>query len=310
MHANALWVMGGTALLGLAGGVLGAFALLRRRALLGDVLAHAALPGIALAYMATGTKAAGPLLIGATASGVLGVLAMRAITRWSRLKEDAAMSLVLTVFFGLGIMLLGWVQRMPGGNQSGLDKFLFGQAASIVPRDLQVIAVAAALLCLAILVLYKEFKLLAFDPDFGAVLGFPVVALDLLLSLCIALAVVIGLEAVGVVLMAALLTTPAVAARYWTHRLSVMVPLAGLFGAASGVVGTLASQIGPRMPTGPLIVLAASLLFFLSLLAAPHRGLLARLIRLRRAQAQASPRRPDGTPLGQAAAGPRPGDGA
>src|SRR5690606_2826002 len=140
----------------------------RRRALMGDVLAHAALPGIVLAYMVTSAKAAGPLLVGAAATGVLGGLAMLAITRHSRLKEDSAMSLVLTVFFGLGIMLLGVVQRMPGGNQSGLDKYLFGQAAAIVPSDVRLITLIAALLCLMSLLFYKEFKLLAFDPGFDA----------------------------------------------------------------------------------------------------------------------------------------------
>ena len=289
MFANALWVMSGTALLGLAAGVLGTFSLLRRRALMGDVLAHATLPGVVLAYMATGTKAAGPLLAGAAATGVLGVLAVLAITRYSRVKEDAAMSIVLTVFFGIGILLLGVAQRMPGGNQSGLDRFLFGQAAAIVPRDVRLIMAVAAALCLLVLLFYKEFKLLAFDRDFGAGLGFPMTALDLLLSLGVVTAVVIGLEAVGVVLMAALLTTPAMAARYWTNRLSAMVPLAGLFGAASGVAGTLASQVGPRMPTGPLIVLAGSVFFLVSLLAGPERGLLVRLFRFMHARARTRP---------------------
>lgn len=286
MDANAQWVTAGTALLGTAAGVLGALALLRRRALMGDVLAHAALPGIAAAFLLTGSKAPGPLLTGAAVAGVVGTGAMAAITRYSRLKEDAAMSLVLTVFFGMGIMLLGVVQRMPGGNQSGLDTFLFGQAAAIVPRDLQAITLMAGALCLMVLALYKEFKLLAFDREFGAGLGLPMGRLDLLLNLGLVLAVVTGLESVGVVLMAALLTTPALAARCWTDRLSTMLPLAGLFGALSGVAGTLLSQVGPRMPTGPLIVLAATFLFAVSLLAAPRRGLVARLIRMARTQAR------------------------
>jgi len=286
VDANTQWVMSGTALLGMAAGVVGVLALLRRRALMGDVLAHAALPGIAAAFLLTGSKTPGPLLTGAAVAGVLGTGAMAAITRYSRLKQDAAMSLVLTVFFGLGIMLLNVVQRMPGGNQSGLDKFLFGQAAAIVPRDVRVIMVLAGALCLLVLVFYKEFKLLAFDQEFGAGLGLPMGRLDLLLNLGLVLAVVTGLESVGVVLMAALLTTPALAARYWTDRLSRMLPLAGLFGALSGVAGTLLSQVGPRMPTGPLIVLAATLLFVVSLLAAPHRGLAARLVRMARTRAQ------------------------
>lgn len=277
--ANTRWVMTGTSLLGLAAGVLGAFALLRRRSLMGDTLAHAALPGIALAFLLTGTKSIGPMLVGAAVAGVLGTLAVTAITRYSKIKEDSAMALVLTLFFGIGIMLLTVIQRLPGGNQSGLDKFLFGQAASLVESDLLVIGSIALLLCLTVLLFFKEFKLLAFDQGFGAGLGLPMGWIDLLLSLMIVLAVVIGLQAVGVVLMASLLITPAIAARYWTDRLSVMVPLSGLFGALSGVLGTLASQAGPRMPTGPLIVLAATAIFAVSLLFAPRRGLLARLIR-------------------------------
>lgn len=282
LDANAQWVMTGSALLGIASGVLGAFALLRRRSLMGDTLAHAALPGIAIAFLITGTKSIGPLLVGAAVAGILGTLSLSAITRHSKLKEDTAMAIVLSLFFGLGILLLNMIQRRPGGNQSGLDKFLFGQAASLVGRDVEVMLIIACALCLTVLLFFKEFKLLAFDQGFGAGLGLPVGWLDLLLNLLIVLAVVIGLQSVGVVLMAAMLVTPPIAARYWTDRLSVMVLLSGLFGALSGVLGTMASQVGPRMPTGPLIVLAATLIFIVSLSFAPRRGLLARLIRLAR----------------------------
>jgi manganese/zinc/iron transport system permease protein len=186
---------------------------------------------------------------------------------------------VLTIFFGIGMMLLSVIQRSPNGNQSGLDQFLFGQAASMVGSDVRVMAVIAAVLCGSVLLLFKEFKLLAFDPGFGAGLGLPMGVLDLILNLLIVLAVVIGLQAVGVILMAALLITPAIAARYWTDRLHWMVLLAGVFGAVSGGLGTLLSQAGPRMPTGPLIVLSATAIFLLSLGMAPRRGLLARLVK-------------------------------
>ncbi|HYF95530.1 MAG TPA: metal ABC transporter permease [Symbiobacteriaceae bacterium] len=284
--ANTRWVLGGACLLGLSSGVLGSFALLRRRSLVGDALAHAALPGVCLAYLLTGTKNLGLFLVGAAIAGLLATMAMSAITRYSKIKEDAALGIVLTVFFGLGIMLLTVIQKLPGGNQSGLDKFLFGQAASLVGSDVRLMAAIAAGLCLAVLLLFKEFKLLAFDPGFGAGLGLPMGLLDLVLNLLILLAVVIGLQSVGVVLMAAMLITPAVAARYWTDRLGVMTALAGVFGAAAGALGTLLSQLGPRMPTGPLIVLAATLVFLVSLLCAPRRGLLARLIRFVRLKRQ------------------------
>jgi len=284
--ANTRWVLTGSLLLGLSSGVLGAFALLKRRSLMADTLSHAALPGIAGAFLITGTKSVGPLFAGAAAAGVLGNLLITWITRYSKVKQDAAMAAVLTLFFGLGIMLINLIQRTPGGNQSGLDRFLFGQAASLVGRDVQVMAAAAGFLCLITFLLFKELKLLAFDPTFAAQLGLPVALLDHLLNLMITLAVITGLESVGVVLMSSLLITPAAAARFWTDRLHIMVLLSGLFGAASGTVGTLLSQAGPRMPTGPLIVLAATGLFLASLLLAPRRGILARAIRLIRSQQQ------------------------
>ncbi|HYF80401.1 MAG TPA: metal ABC transporter permease [Symbiobacteriaceae bacterium] len=284
--ANTRWVLTGASLLGLSSGVLGSFALLRRRSLMGDALAHAALPGVCIAYLLTGTKHLGLFLVGAALAGLLGTMAISAITRYSKIKEDSALGLVLTVFFGIGIMLLTVIQRQPGGNQSGLDKFLFGQAAALVGSDVQMMTAIAAGLCLAVFLLFKEFKLLAFDPGFGAGLGLPMGVLDLLLNLAILLAVVIGLQSVGVVLMAAMLITPAIAARYWTDRLGMMTVLAGLFGAASGALGTLLSQLGPRMPTGPLIVLAATLVFLVSLFFAPRRGLVARLIRFLRLKQQ------------------------
>ncbi len=284
--ANLRWVMLGTMLLGLSAGVLGAFALLRRRSLMGDALAHAALPGVAIAYLLTGSKHIGLFLVGAAVAGVLGTMAITGITRYSKIKEDAAMGMVLTVFFGVGIMLLTVIQKSPRGNQSGLDKFLFGQAAAMVGLDVQVMAAIAALLCLTVIIFFKEFKLLAFDSGFGSGLGLPMGPLDLLLNLMIVLAVVIGLQAVGVVLMAALLITPGVSARYWTDRLSSMVALSGLFGALSGALGTLLSQSARKMPTGPLIVLAATAVFLVSLLFAPRRGLIAKGLKLMRVRRQ------------------------
>lgn len=276
---NGRWVLGGTLLLGLAAGVLGGFALLRRRALMGDTLAHAALPGIAIAFLLTGTKAIGPLLVGALIAGLVGTWTISLILRGSKLKEDTAMGIVLSVFFGVGILLLTYIQRLPSGNQSGLDKFLFGQAASLVGADVRLMAIAAAALCLIVLLLWKELKLLAFDPSFGRGIGLPMGWLDALMNGLVAAVVVVGLQAVGVVLMAALLITPPIAARYWTDRLGVMVGLSGLFGALSGLGGTLFSLAGARMPTGPLVVLTATGLFLLSLLFAPRRGLVAKLLR-------------------------------
>ncbi|MCC2667769.1 MAG: manganese transporter permease [Armatimonadetes bacterium] len=278
--SNAQWVLGGCVLLGISSGVLGSLALLRRRSLMGDALAHAALPGVCLAFLITGTRSLGFFLLGALIAGLIGAFCIHAITRYSRIKEDTALGLVLSVFFGFGIVLLTLIQRMGTASQAGLDKFIFGQAASMVGSDVQIMAACAAVVCLAAIVLFKEFKLLCFDPGFARGIGFPTAVLDGLLMLLIVLAVVIGLQAVGVVLMAALLITPAASARLWTDRLSVMVWLSGGFGAISGALGTAASTAAERMPTGPLIVLAATAIFIVSLVFSPRQGILAKALRL------------------------------
>lgn len=279
LDPNFLWVLTGSVLLGTSSGAIGTFAVLRKRSLLGDVLAHAALPGVCLAFILTGTKETLPLLAGAAFTGYLGIKCIDGITLWSRIKEDTALGIVLTVFFGIGVMMLTAIQHSGAGNQTGLDAFLFGQAAALVGRDVVVIAACAALLLIAVGVLFKEFKLLCFDRGFGEGLGLPMRRIDNLLMVLIVTAVIIGLQAVGVVLMAAMLITPAVAARYWTERLDVMLLLSALFGGLSGMAGAVISALGPRLPTGPLIVLAATAAFLVSLVAAPRRGLFAKGLR-------------------------------
>jgi manganese/zinc/iron transport system permease protein len=280
LHPNSLWVLGSSTLLGISSGVLGSFALLRRRSLLGDALAHAALPGIGIAFLIFGSKDIVILLAGAIVAGLAGAFAIQLITRYSRIKEDAALGLVLSVFFAIGIVLLTRIQHSGAGNQSGLDKFLFGQAASMVGSDVLVMAVSAAVICLAAILFFKEFKLLCFDASYARGLGFSPQILDGILMTLIVLLVVIGMQAVGVVLMAAMLITPAAAARLWTERLDVMIWLAGIIGAASGIAGTWLSTFGLRMPTGPLIVIAASAMFAFSLVLAPRKGIIASVVRL------------------------------
>lgn len=275
---NTQWILLGCMLLGLSSGVIGCFAYLRKQSLMGDALAHAALPGICIAFMVTGSKAIFGFLIGAAAAGIAATLAIGAMTRYSRIKQDSAIAAVLSVFFGFGIMLLTEIQHSGSGNQSGLDKFLFGQAATMVLSDVYTIAIISVLLIGVCMLLFKEFKLVSFDPGFAKGLGFPVPLLEQGIMLLIVVAVVVGIQAVGVVLMAALLITPAVSARYWTENLGVMVVLAGLFGALSGLAGTMISTQGYNLPTGPLCVLFATALFVVSVIFAPRRGLLAKLL--------------------------------
>lgn len=283
---NTRWILLGCLLLGFSSGIIGSFTFLRRQSLMGDTLAHAALPGICIAFMLTETKSVGLFLFGALAAGIIATFGISWITRYSRIKQDAAMGIVLTVFFGIGVVMLTRIQHGASGSQSGLDKYLFGQAASMVMTDVYVMGGVCLVLLIACLVWFKEFKLVSFDPGFARGMGLPVAMLEQLILLLTVIAVVAGIQAVGVVLVAALLVTPAAAARCWTDSLALMVLLAGIFGALSGATGTIFSTLVPNLPTGPVTVLAATVLFAGSALLAPRRGLLAR--RLRSMQAKSA----------------------
>ncbi|MBR9988121.1 MAG: metal ABC transporter permease [Gemmatimonadetes bacterium] len=264
----------GAGTLGIVAGALGTYAVLRRQSLLGDAISHAALPGIVLAFILTGMKSTLVLVLGAALAGWLGTLVVMMIVRHSRLPEDSALGIVLSVFFGAGLVLLTYVQKLPDASQAGLDSFLFGQAATMLERDVVVIAVLGAIALLAVVVFWKEFKILSFDPEFGASLGMPMRSIDILLTTFLVIAIVIGLQTVGVVLMSAMVIAPAAAARQWTNSLSVMVLLSALFGAMAGVTGALISSTAQHVPTGPTIVLCATVLVLISMAFAPERGLI------------------------------------
>lgn len=284
-------VLLGAALLGLSSGTLGSFALLRQQSLLGDTLAHAALPGVCLGFLLSGTRAPLPIFLGALASGALAAAFTLLLTRSSRLKTDAALGVSLSLFFALGLVLLTLIQRLAGAGQAGLESFLFGQAAAVVPSDVALIGGASLVMLVCVAAFWKEFKLLSFDPEFAASAGFSRVGLELLLNALLAFAVTLGLQLVGVVLMAALITAPAAAARQLSRSLGQMVGLAALFGAIAGVTGAVVSSSGRALATGPLIVIAASLITLLALLFAPERGLVAGAVRARRARRRLNARR-------------------
>jgi manganese/zinc/iron transport system permease protein len=272
----------GSIVLGVVGGALGSFAILRRQGLLGDALAHATLPGVCVAFMLSGTKAPAVLLLGAALSAWLGALLILAIVRETRIKQDAALGIVLSVFFGAGVVLLTYIAGSGNSGQSGLDRFIFGQAATIIWDDVVTMGMLASMALLVMVLLFKELKLLSFDPAFAASLGFPVGRLNVLLTSLIVVAIIVGIQAVGVVLMAAMLITPAAAARQWTDSLSTMIVTSGFFGALSGVSGALISASGSNLPTGPLIVLVATGILLVSLLLGRRRGFLWSWLRNRR----------------------------
>ena len=283
--ANTRVVLLGTALLGMCSGVIGSFAVLRGRALVGDALAHAALPGICVAWFVVRDRSLPVFLLGALVFGILGIVCISFVRAQTRIKEDAAIGVVLAGFFGLGIALSRIIQNEPGGNRAGLDSYIFGRTAAMVRQDVWLIAAVAAVVLTVVALLYKEFRALCFDRQFAAAQGWPVLRLDILLMALLCLCTVIGLPAVGVVLMAALLIIPAAAARFWTERLGAMLLIAGLVGLLSCVAGASASALAAKLPAGPLIVLAAGACFGISMLLAPRRGVLAGVLRRRRIRA-------------------------
>ncbi len=281
---NVRYVVLGMVLLGASSGVVGCFTFLRKRALLGDAVAHSVLPGVCLAFMLSGTKHPIVLLTGAVLTGWLSLLVIDWITKYSRIKTDAAIGLTLSVFFGVGILLLTIIQQSGNAAQSGLDKFLFGKAAAMIGADLWVFGGLSVVLIGVVVLFFKEFTLVAFDLHFAESIGLPVRFVEIALASITVLAVAVGIQAVGVVLMAAMLITPAAAARYWTNKLPIMVFLAAVLGAVSGIFGAFISYQGTAMPTGPWIVVVLSVMALLSMLVAPKRGVLARQWELRKNQ--------------------------
>lgn len=275
---NTQTVLIGVTLLGIACGVIGSFAVLRRRALVGDAIAHAALPGVCVAYFVVGERSLPAFLLGALCFGLLGVLCLGLIKRFTRVKDDAATAIVLSSFFGLGLVLTRIVQNQPSGNRAGLDTFLFGKAAGMVNADVILVGGVSAVAVLVVVVLFKEFLLVSFDGSFaqaGGLRGGTIAqaCLDFLMMTLLCLVTAAGLPAVGVVLVVALLTIPAAAARFWTDRLSVMIALSAVFGAVAGGVGVAFSASATRLSTGPLITLAAVAVFIVSLLFGSRRGI-------------------------------------
>jgi manganese/zinc/iron transport system permease protein len=281
---NTRLVVVGTAMLGAAAGMAGTFLMLRKRALLGDAVAHATLPGVVLTFILLALTGGNPrslpwLMGGAAVFGTLGMLTVVLIRRWSKLKDDSALGIVLSVYFGFGVCLLGVASRLEGVNAAGLSSFIYGKTASMLFVDALLIGGVAAANAAVIGIFFKELKLLCFDKGFAASQGLPVFALDVLLMGLIVAATVIGLQSVGLILVVALLVIPPAAARCWSHRLHIVLWLSALFGALSGLVGSALSALASNMPAGAIIVLVAAGFFLVSLLFGTERGIIWRLLR-------------------------------
>lgn len=269
-------------ILGIASGAIGTISYWKKQNLMSDALAHAALPGVVISFLLLGEKKLIVLIVGATLSALLGAMFIQAITKYSRISEDSAMGMILSVFYGLGIMLITIANRLETGNQSGLDTFIYGQAAAMVRFDVYTMLTLAAVVILLIIVLFKEWKIYLFDNQFAKGIGLSIKGMDILYIILLVTTIVIGIQAVGVILIAALLIIPAVSARYFTKSFKSMLILAAIFGGLSGALGTVISALGSGLPTGPLIVIVAAIFFIISLFFGKEKGIIIRYYQLRK----------------------------
>lgn len=288
-HHNTRLVVLGVAFLGATAGLVGSFLLLRKQSLLGDALSHATLPGIGIAFAIMSTlgfsgKSLPGLLLGATITGLLGVLLVLAIRRTTRLKDDAAMGIILSVFFGLGVAILKMVERIPGQSAAGLDGFIYGKTASMVWSDFFLIAGILIVTTIVTISILKELTLLCFDSNFASAQGSPTLWLDIILMTLVTAVTVVGLQAVGLILIIAFLITPPTAARFWTNRLGWMLFLSATIGAISGWLGVSISALYSNLPAGAIIVITAAVLFLFSMVFGTARGVLPRYLRHLRLQ--------------------------
>ena len=267
-------VLLGTALLGLASGIAGTFAVLRKESLIGDGLSHAALPGVVIAFLLTGIKDIEVLIIGAALSSIAAAWLITITVENSKIKFDGALATILSAFFGLGMVLLTYLQSLNNAGQAGLSKFIFGQAATILARDVYITSAAALIIIVLTALFWKELKLISFDVEYAKTLQIPVTFTLILYRSLLIMTIIIGIQSVGAILISSLLIAPAVGARQWTNKLGTMCILAGCFGMVSAISGTIWSTTVQKLPTGPAIIVILSVIVLLSLIFAPNRGIL------------------------------------
>ena len=267
-------VLLGTALLGLASGIAGTFAVLRKESLIGDGLSHAALPGVVIAFLLTGIKDIEVLIAGAALSSITAAWLITITVENSKIKFDGALATILSAFFGLGMVLLTYVQSLNNAGQAGLSKFIFGQAATILARDVYITSAAALIIIVLTALFWKELKLISFDVEYAKTLQIPVTFTLILYRSLLIMTIIIGIQSVGAILISSLLIAPAVGARQWTNKLGTMCILAGFFGMVSAIGGTIWSTNVQKLPTGPAIIVILSVIILLSLIFAPNRGIL------------------------------------
>lgn len=252
-------------LVGIICAIIGSYLMVQRLALLGDAISHSVLPGLAIAFII-----GADIFIGAFIAGVLSTVAIAFIRTRSPIKEDAAMGIVFSAFFALGITLITIVQK---DNKIDLNHFLFGNILGVTAQDVRNTAIISAIVVTVVVLLYKELLFYTFDPLGAQAAGLPVNLLNFGLMVLIALTIVASLTAVGVILVLALLITPGATAYLLVKKLNQMMILGAIIGIAASISGMYISYFF-NLPSGPAIVLVASGFFTLGLLFSPTQGIL------------------------------------
>ena len=258
-------------MVGIICGVIGSFIVLRGMALMGDAISHAVLPGVAISYM-LGIN----FFYGAVVTGVLTALGIGVISQNSRIKNDSAIGLAFSAMFALGIILITAAQ-----SATDLTQILFGNVLSVRTSDMMITLIVGAVVLLAVFLFYKELLISSFDETMAAAYGLKVRMIHYGIMVLLTLVTVASLQTVGVILVVAMLITPAVTAYLLTNRLSTMICLAAFFGAVSSVIGLYISFLY-NLPSGPLIVLVATAIFSLIFLLSPKQGVIWRMIKKHR----------------------------
>ena len=249
----------GSSFIGLIAGALGSFVYLRKQSLLGDAVSHAALPGIVLALIITANTSPTLLLLGGALSGAIGIILTELIKRVCNIHTDTILGIILSVFFGVGLVLISILQKYPRADQAVLNKFLFGNISILLIGDLVPIIIIGSGVVIAIMLFWKELKVQSFDPAFCLTIPHVSFFTNSLLLLLLLMVITMCLQCVGVILMSSLLIAPAAAARQWTIQLGTTTSLAAFFGSFSATLGTLISNY-LHTPTGPTIVIILSVL--------------------------------------------------
>lgn len=278
-------------------GLIGCLVFLQRRSLVGEALSHAAYPGVVISvafasylFPFSEKGAALSILLGAFITALLGLWVIDRMEKKLKISSDAALCFVLSIFFGVGVLIASRLQVTHALWFQQIQIFLFGQAATLVDAHIFLYGILACIILATIFFLFHFLRILNFDPDFAKTVGMPTFLIDGLVYLLLAVAIVVGMRSVGVVLMSAMLIAPAAAARQWTKHLGSFFTLSALFGMGAGFLGNAASVYLPlwvgqphlSLATGPMIVLAALCICIVSFLFSPRRGVIVRMIRISR----------------------------